>query len=266
MTATSTVKTKDGNVSCETAEGTVVHININQRSAFDCLLDTFKLFRQMKKSGPKTETSRVTGPAAYLGFGVAYISLGLVSVMLAIIIQVVQPRWTIFYLGLHFWVGFPFLVSGALNLLSFKYPNKVWRIFAFIFLLGNLGVSIAGLVFTAADVDRLRWWSDSEDVCNNLRNGRRNYWDPTPAPRYQDDYQYDYNLDICKSELQSAKNLQAGLIIMTLLLMIWALCLSLFNVGCRLRSCCRSCTLPRTEEEDDAPVVKPNLSDDIIIA
>ncbi|XP_069837197.1 uncharacterized protein [Dendropsophus ebraccatus] len=194
MTATSTVTTKDGNVSCETAEGTVVHININQRSPCDCLLDTFKLCREIKKSGPKTEPSHVTGPAAYLGFGVAYVSLGLVSVMLAIIIQVVQPNRSAFFSGLHFWVVFPFLVSGALNLLSFKNPKKVWRAFALIFLLVNLGVSIAGLVFAVTDVDRLRWRSYSEDLCTSVRNGRRNYWDPTKAPRYQDDYQYDYNL------------------------------------------------------------------------
>ncbi|XP_056387719.1 uncharacterized protein LOC130282866 [Hyla sarda] len=257
----STVRTEKGNVSCETSEGTVVNISITQRSALDCLLDTFRFFRDMKKSGQKTEPSRVSG-AAQLGFGVAYISLGLLSVMLAIIIAIVQPDWRVFYSGVHFWVGFPFLVSGILNLVAYKYRQKFWMALAFISILVDFGVSIAGIVIEAGDVDRLSWHF-SEDICSNLRNRRRNYWEPTTAPRY--DYGSDYELERCKAEMQSYKNLQTGLIIMTLLMMIWGLCLSILHVGCKVRSCYRSCKLERTEEEDDA-LIKPNPSDDIIIA
>ncbi|XP_069837193.1 transmembrane protein 176B-like [Dendropsophus ebraccatus] len=267
MTATSTVKTKDGNVSCETPEGTAVHININQRSAFDCLLDTFKVLQDMKKSGPKIEPSRLSGPGSHLGFGVAYIPLGLIFVILAIIINVVHPDWKVFYSGVYFWVGFPFLVSGALNLLAFKHPNKILMAFAFISLVVNFGVSIAGVVISSNDVDSLKWRSfDGDNICTSIGKSQRNYWDSTRAPIYQNNYEYDYNLDRCKDGFRRFENLQTGFIILNLLLMIWALCLSILSVGCRLRSCFRSCTLPRIEEEDTTPLIKPVLADNIIIA
>ncbi|XP_073540445.1 uncharacterized protein [Phyllobates terribilis] len=256
-----TVKTENGNVSCETAEGTVVHININQRSALDCLLDTFRFFRDMRKNGEKTKPSSTPSSPANLGFGVAYISLGLVSVMLAIILCIVRPDFGIFYSGAHFWVGFPFIVSGILNLVAYKFPKTFWMTSAFISMVVNFGVSIAGIVVAANDVQHLHWLGN-ERVCDNLLNRSNDnyYYRTTPPPRYYN----SYDLRTCKDGFQKFRLLQSGLIIMTLLMMIWGLCLAILSVGCRVKSCCSSCKLERVEKDDE--LLKPDPSDDIIIA
>ncbi|XP_075698263.1 transmembrane protein 176A [Rhinoderma darwinii] len=256
-------KAEKGNVSYETPEGTVVHININQRSALDCLLDTFRYFRDMKKSGQKTKPSSAPGSAAHLGFGVAYISLGLVSVMLAILICVVRPGIAIYYAGIHFWVGFPFLVSGILNVVAYKLPNKYWIALAFISVLVNFSVSIAGMVLTVNDIQRFYWFDDTQ-VCYNLRNGRGYYNGGTNAPRYG--YESEYDLRRCLDGMQNYKNVVQGLVIMTLLMMIWGLCLSILNVGSRVKSFCCSCKLDSSSEDKDDSLLTPNLSDHIIIA
>lgn len=260
----STVKTENGNVSCETPEGTVVHININQRSALDCLLDTFRYCRDMRKGGQKTEPPR-TGSSAHLGFGVAYMSLGLVSVMLAIILCVVETYLVIRDAGVHFWVGFPFLVSGALNLVAYKYPLKCWAALAFISLLVNFSVSIAGMVLTVGDLQRLHWMGPDLRVCDNLRNGRRGGYDynrGTDPPRYG--WENDYDLEQCRDGIQRYKDFTLCFTVMTLLVMIWGLCLVILHMGLKLKSCWSSCKLERTEEDD--ALMKPDPSDDIIIA
>ncbi|KAM4033605.1 uncharacterized protein ACNLHF_020470 isoform 1-T2 [Anomaloglossus baeobatrachus] len=265
---TSTVKSENGNVSCETPEGTVVHININQRSALDCCLDTFRFFRDMKKSGQKANPSPTPGSAAFLGFGVAFISLGLVSVMLAIILTIISPSLIIFYTGVHFWVGFPFIVSGILNVVAYKFPKPCLMGFALLSLLINFSVSIAGMVMAVNDI-QYRWWNgDDGQVCDNLLNKSNDYnyyRRTTPPSYYRDTYYSDYDLQRCKYGLQNYKTLITSLTIMTLLMMIWGLCLSIFSLGFRLKSCCRFCKLEKTEEKDES-LLKPDLCDDIIIA
>ncbi|XP_066456965.1 uncharacterized protein [Eleutherodactylus coqui] len=255
------VKTEDGKVSYETAEGTVVHININQRSAFDCLLDALRFLRDLKRSEPKAAPARRTASVGHLGFGVAYISLGLVSVMLAVVIAVVHPHLGIFYSRVHFWVGFPFLVSGILNLVAYKFPNACWMALAFISLLVNFGVSIAGTVITANDIQYPPWTAPSEQICSDLL-GDRYYDRATRFPRY--DNGRDYDLQRCITQLQRYEALKQGLIIISLLMMIWGLCLAIPSVGLRVKSFCCSCKLERTEEIDD-PLLKPSPDDDIIV-
>ncbi|KAM4032352.1 uncharacterized protein ACNLHF_019622 [Anomaloglossus baeobatrachus] len=261
----STVKTETGNVSCETPEGTVVHININQRSAFDCLLDTFRFFGDMKKSGEKTKSSSTPRSSTHLGFGVAYISLGLVSVMLAIIICIARPEIGIFYSGTHFWVGFPFIVSGILNLVAYKFPKKLWMALAFISILVDFGVSIGGMVVAVNDVQRMGWIRGGEGVCDNLLKGSNSYYYRTTAPpRYYNNYENDYNLSSCKDAFRKLRTFQSGLIIMTLLMMIWGVCLAILRVGCKVKSCVSSCTLERADNKDK--LMKSDPSDNIIIA
>ncbi|KAM3913189.1 uncharacterized protein RB166_018501 [Leptodactylus fuscus] len=255
----STVKTENGNVSCETPDGTVVHININQRSSLDCLLDTFRFFRDLKKNGEKTaKPSRMSGPAAQLGFGASFASLGLVFVMLAIITSVVQPSLTIFYCGLHYWVGLPFLVSGALNLAAYKFTKKCWMVLSFISLFVSLGVSIAGIILTSSDMNHY-YWIVNERICDNLRDNGGYYYGGQPTRNY---YGYDYELSNCREAIQKYKSLVIGLLFMTLLLSIWGLLLSIFNVGFRLNSYCQA----KKTEVDEECLLKPDPSDDIIIA
>ncbi|XP_073444364.1 uncharacterized protein [Dendrobates tinctorius] len=261
----STVKTENGKVSCETAEGTVVHININQRSSLDCLLDTFRFFRDMRKSGEKTKPSSTPASAAHLGFGVAYISLGVVSVMLAIIVCLAQIDYGIFYSGAHFWVGFPFIVSGILNLVAYKFPKTFWKTVAFISIVVNLGVSIGGMVVAVSDIPRLNWYRN-EQVCDNLLKASNDYYyRTTQPPRYYNRYEsYNYDLRTCKDAFQNLKLLQSCLVYMSLLIMIWGHCLAILYIGCRVKSCCSSCKVERVEKYDE--LLKPDPSDDIIIA
>ncbi|XP_077107251.1 uncharacterized protein LOC143764970 isoform X2 [Ranitomeya variabilis] len=265
-----TVKTENGKVSCETAEGTVVHININQRSSLDCLLDAFRFFRNMRISGEKTNPSSsnpssTPASAAPLGFGAAYISLGVVSVMLAIIFCVVRIGFAIFYSGAHFWVGFPFIVSGILNLVAYKFPKKFWKTVAFISILVNFGVSIGGMVVAVGDIQRLHWFGN-ERVCDNLLKGSTDYYyRATQPPRYYDGYNsYNYDLSTCKDTFQRFKLLQSCLIYMSLLIMIWGHCLAILYMACKVKSCWRSCKLEMVEKDDE--LLKPDPSDDIIIA
>ncbi|XP_073540683.1 uncharacterized protein [Phyllobates terribilis] len=264
----STVKNENGNVSCETPEGTVVHININQRSAFDCCLDTFRFvydMKKMQKIEQMAKPSLTSGSAAPLGFGAAYISLGLVSVMLAVIIAIVQPSSIIFYTGVHFWVGFPFIVSGILNLVAYKFPKTCWMALVALSLLMNLSVSIAGMVIAVNDIQFFGWSGVNEQVCDNLLNRSNDYYRGTTPPRYYYGYSSDYDLRSCRDGLQQYKTLLTSMKIMTLLMMIWGLCLTIFCLGLRVKSCCSSCKLEKTEEKDDS-LIKPDLCDDIIIA
>ncbi|XP_077107254.1 uncharacterized protein LOC143764972 isoform X2 [Ranitomeya variabilis] len=238
-----TVKTENGKVSCETAERTVVHININQRSPLDCLLDTFRFFRDMRFSGEKTKPSSTPAFAAPLGFGAAYISLGVVSVMLAIIFCVVRIEFAIFYSGAHFWVGFPFIVSGILNLVAYKFPKKFWMTAALISIVVNFGVSIGGMVVAVTDIQRLYWFGN-EQVCDNLLEASTKYYNRTPPPRYYNGYaSYNYDLSTCKDTIHRSNLLQSCLIYMSLLIMILGVCLAILYMACRAKSCCRSCKL-----------------------
>ncbi|XP_063814503.1 uncharacterized protein LOC135054941 [Pseudophryne corroboree] len=123
MVPVSTINTGNGEVSCETPDGTVINININQRSA----LDSLRALRIKAKSHTGTKPTRGTAHGASLWLGATLISLGCVCVMLAVILCVVQPYLFIFYTGTHFWVGFPLIVSGVLSVVSYTYPKACWE-------------------------------------------------------------------------------------------------------------------------------------------
>ncbi|XP_040176913.1 transmembrane protein 176B-like [Rana temporaria] len=265
MVAVSTVKMADGKVSCETPKGTVINININQRSCMDCLLDAIKNVRLVKKDGQCNQPAREPASGVYLGVGVSFMTLGFVSVMLAIVFAAVRPQLELNYVGTHFWVGFPFLVAGALNVLAYKYPNALWMVLSFIFLLGCLAVSIAGLVFAAIDIQSFSWRSMA-DLCDDLRRKQNRYYYATTPPYYRDNsYDTDWNLQRCKNGFQEYKNLLLGLVIMSLLMMIWGICVSTITLIYRLKMFFRACKCEKVEENDD-PLLSPNLTPDIIIA
>ncbi|KAM3913310.1 uncharacterized protein RB166_018628 [Leptodactylus fuscus] len=234
-----TVRNEDGKMSCKTPEGTVVHINIIQPSALDCLQNTFCISQDNKKSGQRTSASTESGSA---GFGAAYLSLGLVTILLGVIISLLQPEFYIYASGLHFWVGSTFLVSGALNLVASKSPKIWWIVLAFISLLISFAVSVVGVVITANDFENLDRFVD-EQICDKVRNGGGYYYTATEAPRY--DYGIDTVLSICKDAIQNYKTLAATLMYGTLLTMIWGLLLSIFSAGSRLKSCYKPQVAPR---------------------
>lgn len=268
MVAVSTVKMGDEKVSCETPEGTVINININQRSCMDGLLDAIKSVRLVKKDGPCVQPAREPASGVYLGVGVSFITFGFISVMLAIILAVIRPELVLTYSGTHFWVGFPFLVAGALNVLAYKYPNALWMVLSFISLLACLAVSITGIVFAANDISSFSWRNNMADVCDNLRRKQNRYYYATTPPYYRDnsyDYDADWNLQRCKIGFQEYKNLLLGLVIMSLLMMIWGICVSAITLIYRLKVFFKACKCEKVEENDD-PLLSPNPTQDIIIA
>ncbi|XP_075034297.1 transmembrane protein 176B-like [Mixophyes fleayi] len=263
MKPVSTIKTDNGNASCETPEGTVINININQRSALDGLLDTIRTVRTTKKSATDTQPSSGTTAGERLGLGVSLISLGCISVMLAVILCVVQPSLTIFYYGTYFWIGFPFIVSGALNVVSYRYPIACWKILAFIGLLVSFGVSIAGMVLTVSDI-RYFWWDDISSICDKLRYGTNDYYGYRVTRPPRDYYDSDWDMSRCKNGLQSYQKLVYGLIIMSLVMMICGLCISIIGLGCRLKVFCCGRIFEKPVEEKDEPLVSPNPAGQIL--
>ncbi|XP_063814502.1 transmembrane protein 176A-like [Pseudophryne corroboree] len=263
MVPVSTINTENGKVSCETPDGTVINININQRSALDCLLDTIRALRIKAKSPTQTKPTRGTAHGTSLWLGATLISLGCVCVMLAVILCVVQPSLAIYFTGAHFWVGFPLIVSGALSVVSYRYPKACWEVIAFIGLLASLGVSIAGLVISVDDAGY--HYDVMNSVCDNLRNGRNGYggydYRATRPPR---DYEYNWDLDRCKQGQRQLQSLLTGLGVMTLLLMIWGICISVIGLGCRLKTLCSGCTCEKPAEEKDDPLLSADPTGEIL--
>ncbi|KAM5140995.1 transmembrane protein 176B-like isoform 2-T2 [Mantella aurantiaca] len=265
MVAVSTVKTEDGKVSCETPEGTVINININQRSCMDSLLDAIKNARMVKKYGQYNQPTRESPSGVHLGVGVSLMSLGFISVMLAIIIDVVRPDLNIRYSGTHYWVGFPCLVAGVLNVVAYKYPKAFWAVISFVSLLVCLAVSIAGIVFVANDM----WMRNMEYLCDSLVQRQTpyykqsSYYNQTTPPIY---YDRNYDLERCKSGFQDYQNLLFGLVIMSLLMMIWGTCVSIITLLYRLNVFFSAFRCERVEEEKDDGLLSPNPAEDIIIA
>ncbi|KAM9325074.1 transmembrane protein 176B-like [Gastrophryne carolinensis] len=273
MGAVSVVNTENGKVSCETPEGTVVNININQRSALDCMLDVIKAYRIPRKDGGQKKPAGGTRSALPLGIGVSFISVGFLSVVLAVIFAVARPSLIMFYTSTHFWVGFPLIAGGALNIVSYRYPNPFWVVMAFISLLACLGVSIAGLVFTINDINAFGWLYNTMSQCDELIRSVRNqdqyvrYNPRTEPPRYYDSDNYNYQLEECKRTMRAYQSTLCGLVIMSLLIMIWGICASVLTLGYRLKVIYTACKCEKPEEEDnDEALLSPNPpSEDLIV-
>ncbi|KAM5140989.1 transmembrane protein 176B-like isoform 2-T3 [Mantella aurantiaca] len=274
MVAVSTVKTEEGKVSCETPDGTVINININQRSCMDSIVDAIKNVRMVKKDGQYNQPAKEPvsgvhlGAGVHIGAGVSFMSLGFISVMLAIIIDVVRPDLYIRYSGTHYWVGFPCLVAGVLNVVTYKYPKAFWVVISYISLLGCLAVSIAGAVFAGNDLNANSWrWRDMQYLCDSLRRNQYDYGYGyrTAAPRY-DSYNRDYDLERCKNGFQDYQKLLQGLVIMSLLMMIWGICVSALSLIYRTKVFFSACKCEKVEEDKDDDLLSANPVQDIIIA
>ncbi|XP_075071545.1 transmembrane protein 176B-like [Mixophyes fleayi] len=258
MIPVSTIKSDNGNVFCETPDGTVINININQRSVLDGLLDIIRTHRTMKKSATDTKPTSGTAAGARLGLGVSLISLGCINVMLAVILCVARPEIFIVNTGTHFWVGFPLIVSGALNIVACRYPKACWEGLAFISLLLSLGISIGGMVHAINDINLLSWNNMFNNICEDLRQRKDPYYYGYGMTRPPSDYySSDWEFSRCKMGFQQYEKLLFGLVIMTLLMMIWGLCISIISLGCRLKALCCGCTCEKPVEEEDDPLLLP---------
>ncbi|XP_068111733.1 transmembrane protein 176B-like isoform X2 [Hyperolius riggenbachi] len=207
MVAISTVNSEGGKISCDTPKGTVINININQRSFLDCMLDATKIpseilgklnarevFKVQKKASAESKPARQTGSGIALGVGASFITLGCICVTLSTILEVASPELIIAYARVHFWVGLPFMACGLLNVVTYKYPSALWGTFSFISLMVSLAVSITGMVFSVGDINSFRWRNDLVPMCKRVLESMNPNYDgyyygyrTTQPPRYYPD-------------------------------------------------------------------------------
>ncbi|CAI9548066.1 unnamed protein product [Staurois parvus] len=262
MVAINTVKIEDGTVSCETPEGTVKNININQRPCMESRLDAIKNVRIVRKDEQCNQPARTSPSGVYLGGGVSLMSLGVFSLMLHIIFIAIPVDLNISYAGIHFWVGFPFFVAGVMHVVAYKYPDALLRLISLISLLACMAVSIAGMVFVVTEVSS--GGNNMEYLCDNLgQRQNRDYNQTTPLRYYNRYYDRDYDLKRCKRGFQQYRNMRFAMVVMSLVMMIWGLCASTITLGYRLMVIFRA---HRRKKEKADPLLSPNPTQDIIIA
>ncbi|XP_068111736.1 transmembrane protein 176B-like [Hyperolius riggenbachi] len=280
MVALSTVNTEGGKISCETPEGTVINININQRSFLDCMLDAIKTVKVVKKANGESKPARQTGSGIALGVGASFITLGCICVTLSTILAVTFPSLTIAYAGVHFWLGFPFMACGLLNVVTYKYPSALWGTFSFVSLMGSLAVSITGMVFSADDISNFGWRNDLVPKCKSVLesvNQYRNYdrydryyygYRTTEPPRYYPT-STNWNLQDCERGFEQYQKFLYGIVILSLLITIWGVCLSAVTLGYRLKEMVYACKCQKAEgenEDKDEPMLPPNPVGDVFVA
>lgn len=267
MSAASTVNTEDGKVICKTPEGKVIDININKQSCLDGLLESIKIFGVVKNIGDDKKPDRQTGSAVLLGAGASFISLGCFVVVLAVIFAVAKPNLYFWTYGTFFWVGFPFIGCGVLNVVAYRYPKAFWEVLAFISMLVSLAVSIAATFLISNDNG---WTINLVHLCENVSQSRYpHYYDQFfygNAPRY---YQLsEWEMESCKRGFHQAQNLLFGLDVMSLLMMIWGLCLSSIILGYRLEvvlAACKCENMIRREDRNESSLI-PSPTEEISIA
>ncbi|XP_068111730.1 transmembrane protein 176B-like [Hyperolius riggenbachi] len=276
MVAVSTVNTDGGKISCETPEGTVINININQRSFLDCMLDAIKTVKVEKKANGERKPARQTGSGIVLGVGASFITLGCICVALSTILAVIFPNLKIARAGVHFWLGFPFMACGLLNVVNYKYPGALWGTFSFISLMGSLAVSITGMSFSVDDINSFGWRNDLVPMCKNVLEGMIQY------PSYDDQYYYGnrteppryyptpsiWRLQACEQGFEDYQKFLYGIVILSILITIWGVCLSAVTLGYRLKEMVYACKCQVAEgenEDTDEPMLLPNPVGDVFV-
>ncbi|KAM5141279.1 uncharacterized protein ACMZJ9_015002 [Mantella aurantiaca] len=263
MVEISMMKTQGEMISCEANKETVISININQRSCLDNLLDIIKSVRTVKKDGKDNTTTKLTHSREPLLEGVLFIILGCFNVMLGVIIAVVQPDLDINDFSAHFWVGFPFIVSGVLNIVAYKNPKTFWVVVLFISLLVCLAVTIAGLVFVHRDVTNIWWRNDMAPLCDEVRRSHPYYREG--SLEYYNDHDAGWKLERCKSGFRKYQDLLFGLVVMSSIIIACGLSICIITLHHNMKIIFSSCKCEKAEREKVDPLLSPNPTQDIII-
>ncbi|XP_053548356.1 uncharacterized protein LOC128640063 [Bombina bombina] len=245
--STNIVKDPEGNVSYETSDGTVVNIHINQRSFLDALFDAIRTLRKSIK-GQKPTSQSTHG--AQRGLGASQITLGCICVSIAIILCF-GPDLQIHIKGMLFWVGFPFIISGALSVLADHRRIFVVNLFSGISHIVSIGVAVAGLVILASDFKRFPWYRSSQNFCDSSEGYYGWRYETSARPYLQ------YRKKECEKVFNAFMRFFGGGQILILLLVIWGLCISLFSLGFRLKIfCCKHTSNTETVKENDESLMK----------
>ncbi|XP_077309973.1 uncharacterized protein LOC143929911 [Lithobates pipiens] len=143
------VTTEDGKVSCKTAEGSVININISQPCSWDYLNDGVNRLRKIWIEAPPTEpmspTSNEMTDALPLTLGVSQFPIGIISVALYAIILAIDLE---ILRGAPLWMGTPFILSGPFEVVAYKKKQGFWVFLSVIIQSLIFSVSVVGLVFT----------------------------------------------------------------------------------------------------------------------
>ncbi|XP_029430698.1 transmembrane protein 176B-like isoform X2 [Rhinatrema bivittatum] len=239
--SSSLVRVNDSEVATDARDRTVINITINQGSSLAYLMESVKsLGKSIGPLGSQVKPGNVAlekeqkrpGNVALKGeqkmLGAAQMVLGLVFFAFGIVFCT-GPSYDLFWSGALFWTGTPFILSGAVSILSERRAARCWLLLAPWMNLVSFAVSIAGIVFIARDLGR--WRSNGEfwykETCEARRPSRRMY-DPTPRYNYGDDD--EWRLSNCKQRLRELNNLAVGVDVILIIMMALVLCITFFSV------------------------------------
>ncbi|XP_078533920.1 transmembrane protein 176A-like isoform X2 [Lissotriton helveticus] len=229
------------------AQPTVITINLNQPSGLYSLVE-------MVKSQWKGKTA---SPAVPKGeqkvLGAVLIMIGLVCVSMGVLVCF-PVRTSMYWSGSCFWTGIPFIVTGAVAVLSERRPSCFSRTAAMFLHLVSFGVAIGGIVMVSGDLSPYEWsrrWSwDLDNLCKTRRDDgyyRRYYETTTPEP-------YDPRVEECKNVFYNLLAVLNGVKVVVLVFTCLALCISLYSLGSGIkRLCCTRALKKEVKEEHPAP-------------
>ncbi|XP_037532655.1 transmembrane protein 176B [Nematolebias whitei] len=113
--------------------------------------------------------------------GALQIIIGLLNIGLGVILHLTYSTYSIYGIGLPYWLGALFIVFGITCILSERYPSPCMVIFNVILNLAGEAFAITAIVLYSISVANINlWWYD----CDN-----RSYWSyTTPSPSREDEY------------------------------------------------------------------------------
>ncbi|XP_069089098.1 transmembrane protein 176B-like [Pleurodeles waltl] len=247
--SSSVIRVNGVEVDADTSKPAVINININQPSGLYSLVEMVKSQWKGQKTGQATSSVVSKGEQKVLG--AVLIMLGLVCVSFGVLLCFLRET-SMYWSGSCFWTGFPFIVTGAVAVLSERRPNCLWGTAAYLLHLASLGVAIGGLVMVSGDLSPYKWstgWPfEPNELCKSQRNDgyyRGYYGTTTPEP-------YDYRVQECTNALNRLLNMFNGVKVMVLVATCLALCISLYSLGSGIKRLCFTCA-PNTEEEEPTP-------------
>ncbi|XP_077310768.1 uncharacterized protein LOC143930367 isoform X2 [Lithobates pipiens] len=236
------VTTVDGKASCKTAEGSVININISQRTFWDSLNDRLDNTRKIRSEAPPTSFVKATALPVVLG--VSQFPLGVICLAVSLFTTTSYGKSLyVFSNGVTLWMGIPVFLSFICQLLIFC-------------------VSVSGLAFTENE----RLYGFSYDIekkpCESLLNS-------VESSRYQSgglpknsygQYNQDtsnWNLNECQETVNLFMNLSYGVLVMLLVIGSWGAISSTITVIYRLKRLCGSCCSDKElAKEDTEPLEK----------
>ncbi|XP_063814507.1 uncharacterized protein LOC135054944 isoform X2 [Pseudophryne corroboree] len=219
-----TVVKNNVKVSCEIPERKVININISQHSF---LVDLIETIRTRREPCNASTSASVTPPVAPVAFATFQFTFGCICTMLAINVLTIQLPLTIYYSNTLFWVGIPFILSGTLDVVAYRWPRTFWVALSFISHLLTFSATIPGIVFIDKSMRDLPgiYKCDLQDYDTNVK------WEE------------------CQNEFRQYQAILSGLMVMLKCLVFFGLITSIISISHGLIRCYNSCSYKELPEE-----------------